>query len=628
MTASDSSVDTFATLRDLFGDNRAEWPTERFRELFVEPAYFRKLEVMRPSILVGGRGTGKSTVLRSLRFDATLERLEAQGRSFGDQEHVGIFVRVNKNRVHAFHGASIDTDIWRKAFAHYFNLLACTELSQLAQWLELRLDETLSSESVRRICRDLAIPEVETTSDLLPHVRDSISTLQIFVNNPESSNPPLFSMAESPLRTFASALSDHGLLEGRIIFCCVDEYENLLDYQQAVLNTYIKHAEPPLSFKVGVRKNGLRTRQTIVESDLLQTPDDYQEIDIANEGFEYFATAVAKLRLSRAKQRGAQVPESLDQFLEGLSFAEEASHLGADSVADKVLEELKENSEVESWFASKPKSETYFLKYWAESEGSAILDLALHWMNNEKSWKDRVNNYGYASLFWLSRGRRGARVRKYYCGARTLLALPAGNIRYFLELIDNSVAHQLKNGSRNPTTPLRISSLAQTRAARDVGQRRLKQLEGLAEHGVELKRLVLAIGKVFFELARRPLGRTPEVTSFVLGGKPADVEKATELLDEGAAYLAFEATPRTKATTEVEMRDDEYRLHPIFCAFFEISHRRKRRLTFDAGDLLYVLKRPSKAIFSLLDSTSQTKDADLPEQLAFFSSFYEGGETE
>jgi hypothetical protein len=75
------------------------------------------------------------------------------------------------------------------------------------------------------------------------------------------------------------------------------------------------------------------------------------------------------------------------------------------------------------------------------------------------------------------------------------------------------------------------------------------------------------------------------------------------------------------------MRDDEYRLHPIFCAFFEISHRRKRRLTFDASDLLFVLEKPSSAISSLLDGASQTKDEDLPEQLAFFSSFYEGGES-
>lgn len=94
-------------------------------------------------------------------------------------------------------------------------------------------------------------------------------------------------MAESPLRTFAEILRTEGLLGERVVFCCIDEYENLLNYQQAILNTYIKHAEPPLSYKVGVRKNGLRNRQTLDGQDVLRVPDDCLEIEIADEGFDF-----------------------------------------------------------------------------------------------------------------------------------------------------------------------------------------------------------------------------------------------------------------------------------------------------------------------------------------------------
>ena len=618
-----SATDTASVLRQLFGDNRAEWPSVHFKDLFVSPTYLKKLESMRPCFLVGGRGTGKTTSLQSLCYDSMLERIEATGLTFGDQECLGVLVRMNKNRVRAFDGSNIDEAQWSRFFAHYFNLLVCNELASMAIWLQNKTGKDLDPQAVTLVSGELGLGEIDSLERLQDAIKKGISKLQLQVNNPTVSFDVVLSMAEAPLRTFADVLKKGGLLGERVIFCCVDEYENLLDYQQAIINTYIKHAEPPLSYKVGVRKNGLRNRQTLDGHDLLKTPDDYLEIEIADEGFEYFAKAVAELRLKCAKREGISVPESLREFLEELSFSDEASRLGAEKVADSVLAELH-GTDLYSFFSQKPKTESYFLRYWQESEGKPLLDLAQDWRKNEPEWKTRMGNYGYSSLFWLSRGNKGVRIRKYYCGERVLLSLAAGNIRYFLELIDTAIGFEL-DATPQPVGSLTISAKSQTLAARDVGKRRLNQLEGLADHGVQLKRLVLAIGKVFFELAREPSGKTPEVTSFVLSGSAVDVAEVHDLLEEGIAHLAFESDPRTKLTSKAEIRDDEYRLHRIFCAFFEISHRKKRRLSFDAKHLLGVLEdHPSKAISALLEDRPQSTEEELPEQLALFSAFYDG----
>ena len=608
----------------MFGDNRAEWPATNFGGLFVTPTYLTKLEARRPCILVGGRGTGKTTALQSLKFDSCLERLKASGQSFGDQEYFGILIRINKNRVRSFHGSDGILD-WGKYFSHYFNLLACAELTFLTVWLQAQSGKTLSREFVQAIATDLGILDFEGASapELGVAIKNQISRLQLKVNNPNSPLEVVLSMAESPMRTFVDALEASGLSDGRTIFCCIDEYENLLDYQQAILNTYIKHAAPPLSYKIGVRKNGLRNRQTLDGQDLLKTPDDCYEIEIAEEGFEHFARQVASVRLKAALDSGVPVPEKLSAFLQEFTFAEEAEQLGAARIATAVLNELKDDKVAFDFFHSKPKSETYFLKYWQESEsGTTIIDLAHDWIENEREWQVRLGNYGYASLFWLSKGNKGARIRKYYCGERVLLTLASGNIRYFLELIDGAVTHELSGEHKFPEL-LSISPKSQTLAAREVGERRLNQLEGLADHGVQLKRLVLAVGKVFFELAREPLGKTPEVTSFILSGKVEDISKISDMLSEGVGHLAFEVEPATKLTSKAETREDEYRLHRIFSAFFEISHRKKRRMTFDASDLIAVLgDRPGKAISSMLEDKPQVNEEELPEQLALFSAFY------
>ena len=116
-------------LRHLFGENRREWYPQKFESLFVRPAYMEKLTTSRPCFLVGGRGTGKTTALKSLRFDSRSGGHDTE-IDIGQHEYFGIFVRINKNRMQAFQGGAIKENEWIKIFSHYFNLLACKELCE------------------------------------------------------------------------------------------------------------------------------------------------------------------------------------------------------------------------------------------------------------------------------------------------------------------------------------------------------------------------------------------------------------------------------------------------------------------------------------------------------------------
>ncbi len=613
-------------LRQLFGQNRAEWPSGSFKELFVPPVYLNKLESMRPSILIGGRGTGKTTSLQSLKYDETLTRLKERGFSFSDQEYLGILVRMNKNRVHAFKGESVTDSDWEKTFAHYFNLIVCQEFCNLALWLREANEIEVAPSEISHIGIDLGVGEVDSFENLQKAIRGAISALQLFVNNPSLTEDVTFSMPESPLRTFVEVLRESGAIGERIIFCCIDEYENLLDYQQGVVNTYIKHSEKPLSYKVGVRRYGIRNWQTIDKNDRLNNPDDFAQIEIVDEGFEHFAPAVVNKRLGYAIDKGISVPSDLNEFLINMSLSEEALLLGAEKVYEEVLKELQNEDadfRLVDFLNSKPAAEGYFLKYWQEKEGGELEELVEGWMNGETTWATRIGNHGYASLFWLSLGKKGIRIRKYYSGKDTALSLSGGNIRYFLQLIDGAIYHEIEKENNPFPELLKLSAKSQTLALRDVGKRRLDQLEGLADKGVQLKRLVLAIGRVFFQFARTPANRSPETNSFVLSGNEQEIERVSKVLKDGVGHLAFEVSPRTKITSEVEVLDDEYRLHRIFSGFFEISYRKKRRATFQANQLLKVIDgKPAEAIRSLLNDDVIVEE-DLPEQLEFFSAFYE-----
>ncbi len=601
-------------LRDILGqcffDYRAENLYRVFGNIFVKPPFFDDLASVSPCFLIGGRGTGKTTALKSLRFDAKVDETG---------QHLGIYIRINKNQVHCFQ-SDLYEPLLRRAFNHYFNLLVAQEGIRLLRWLSDGRQSGLASCDLTTVCRSLGLPNADSLEDLRNAVADAIQDLELFVNNIDASHDdaPIFSPPESPVRAIAQLVWQLDGLD-RPLLCCIDEYENLLPYQQAALNTYIKHSEFPLSYKVGMKADGLKTRDTLTEGDPLRTPADYREIDIADSLDDAFFEEILRRRMHFARQAGVGIPKDVADFLIPLSRLAEAKKLGATRVADGVREDLGSRVEVSTWVKTIADGDLILLRYRSDVEGTPLLDVAKRFMDDEHAWRNVRNNHGFPSLFWLSRGRRGARRRKYYCGISTILKIANGNIRFFLELIGDSVRNALPDELSDPIV---VGPEQQTDAARAVATRQLEQLDSLGPHGGELKRLVLGIGKLFFELTRRPEGRTPEPTSFVLTGDVEDVAVIHKRLRIGIANLVFVSNPRTKATSDVEIRDEEYSLHPILAPFFEISYRKKRRITVSANHLCMLQRHPKTAMTQLLSSVDRTRSDDLPEQLAIFSSLY------
>ena len=158
-----------SSISDFFSDYRAEWPLQDFGSLFVRPPYFQKLEMLRPCLLIGGRGTGKTTVLKSLRFDSG--SLDPRCPSLGEPDnrsYLGIYLRMNKNRVRAFANKEISPNQADRSFAHYFNILAGQELCRLAKSLVATGLPSVTNEALGRIAISFGIQaNVATMQELL-----------------------------------------------------------------------------------------------------------------------------------------------------------------------------------------------------------------------------------------------------------------------------------------------------------------------------------------------------------------------------------------------------------------------------------------------------------------------------
>src|SRR5262249_10720987 len=133
-----------------------------------------------------------------------------------------------------------------------------------------------------------------------------------------------------------------------------------------------------------------------------------------------------------------------------------------------------------------------------------------------------------------------------------------------------------------------VSPRRQTLAAQEVGRANLEELDGVDVFGAQLTRLVLGLGRIFQVMARQPSGHTPEVNRFYLAADDGEDETVAEgdvlgrqlrqLLTSAVMHVALLRSPGTKLLDEASTRQHDYMLHPIFAAFFQFSHRRKRKM--------------------------------------------------
>lgn len=624
MTSNSGSINKLSTVLGLY---KAEWLRGKLFDLFTEPGYFDELKMNRPCVLIGGRGTGKTTVLQGLSYQGQFAFANSEKQVIDSWQFLGLYHRVNTNRVTAFRGPELSEERWRACFAHYLNLLFCTQLLEFACWYELQTgrDLSLSSADLAAFRATLGLQSEGGMAELAQEVRLQVLIFESSINSIVDAPPAFLSMQAAPVDTLASALLSTPALAGKQFFFLIDEFENYEDYQQRVLNTIIKHAPSSYTFKVGVKELGWRERSTLNANEQLTSPADYARISIperlSDSRFKSFAEQVLSVRYLDT----VELPSAAANFpalFPKLSELEEAERLIDKAQAARVRQAVEIASTPEQREAAKalPIGVQYFLDYWASAHPDTTLSAEIAaWLAESATSKDRFDNHFYASLFAIRRGKRG--IRKYYSGWEVYLTLCEGNIRYLLELVHSALLLHMEEGG-GELSP--ISAETQTQAAQAVGRKNLSELEGLSVDGARLTKLLLSLGRVFGVLAESSAGHTSEANQFHLREElaPESDGRAMELLKHSVMHLALVRYAGSKLLDERDTKAYDYMIHPIFAPFFVFSHRKKRKILLSSANLLSLVDRPREGIETVLKLNNRALEVELPDQLQLFGDFY------
>lgn len=619
-------------LSDLFGSYKAEWLREGLFDLFTEPSYFPELVTDRPCVLVGGRGTGKTTVLRCLSYEGQYALRKQFSVDPATAAYFGFYSKVNTNRVTTFRGSELPESDWVRLFSHYMNIDLCSQAIRFLEWHQMRMPglPQLDPAACGQISSSLNIRPACSLPELSTNLKIARIEFEAYINNIVDASRPKLSMRGAPVDLLMEYIGSLSQFDGKRFFFLIDEYENFEFYQQQIVNTLIKHAGSGYTFKVGVRDLGWRCRKTLNEHEQLISPADYVRIDITEKlesRFPDFAAKVCEARLRRLAVSGTPSLQ-MSQIFPDMSEEAEADLLGVERRVQELCADL-DPADVQKLEAM-TSFEAYFVIWWAKSHNEEIHRTIENRERQPNTWRERYGNYKYALLFTIRKDRRDVRKRglhKFYSGWSVLTKLAASNIRYLLELVDNSLAAHLRDGG-DLSTP--VGAKTQTVAAQAVGKKNLAELEGLSIHGAKLTKLLLGLGRIFSVMAAQPEGHTPEVNQFSLipdrraneDLPERDVsEEVEQLLQAAVMHLALVRFPGNKLQDSGETKDYDYMIHPVFAPFFEFSHRKKRSIHLASSEIWGLVTNPKDTIESIL-KRQHRGDEPLPEQLRLFEGYY------
>lgn len=308
-----------------------------------------------PRMLLGGKGSGRTHLMRY--YSAPLQVLrsgatEAPWTSVLAEGYIGIYLLCSGMNAGRFHDKGISEEQWRDVFAYSMDLW----LAQLAIDAGVDVFGGISGfeQAENDICREIVAEfdqfqgdQPENLADLKMTIHELQRELDLAVNNASVARKLDVVIRSTPgrlpiavPRAMSKRIPNGAHL--RWLFL-IDELENLDSGQQEYIQTLIREREDPVSYLVGARTYGFRTRKTYgggeenkVGSEFDQTFLDQFYLDHYKK-FNEFCLNLASRRLVNAGQVPDQPAELAGRLSECFETFDQSSSYSGDSEVQFAL---------------------------------------------------------------------------------------------------------------------------------------------------------------------------------------------------------------------------------------------------------------------------------------------------
>jgi hypothetical protein len=628
-------------LQAVFSKNRAEELGNDVWEHFVVPPFYDRLDLYtarKPLLIIGGRGCGKTMLLRYLSHETAFSRLRP---SVPDEvgHHIGLYWRADTHFVNMMAGRDIPDETWHSAFVHTAALVLGMEVLASLRSISRSKSELLVEDDLRSLkFQRLQAFDMSFPSDFMS-LEDDLQTrlwaLQAWINDVKKAEEPRFLPGEKFVLALLQEIKPQlPRLKEANYFVYLDEYENLRPYQQRIVNTWLKHSTTPLIFNLAMKRNAFEIQATI-GPESLSNIHDYRSHDLEYEleaDFSTFAAEILFLQLSLAKQsvpiepavlrdpvrlRERREPKYIERvrtaakkLLPGLTQKEMAEGVFADDALSAKLKERIRQALVQR--ESAVAANAFFRPALPEATivTPALLfrqSLRPEEIKEELDSLEKGNSNSFTGTRdWIHNNFIGAYLQLYephsracpfYAGFQSYCQLAHGNLRHFLELCHKSLS-RMEEWTIDSSVPPQM----QAEAAREASTAFLREVRSFGPRGLQLHAFVLRLGSLFAIAHQRPTQSEPEQTHFSIGeGNQLLTPDDFAFLREATKWSVLYEEPETKKKDSgVEPEDVEYVLAPIYAPYFHISYRKRRKIKLKTDECIVLIRGSYDQVKELL----------------------------
>jgi len=604
-----------------------------------------------PIFLFGGRGTGKTTVLKYLSFEIQekefimIKRSDLSRFLGDDRDFLGVYYRFDGPQLAAFNFGQPDYQCL-EIFRMFIELV----LSQRYLWM---IEELITKGAIKKfdeklLCKNICItvfgqeiPSLETISSIrenlasnqfqLEKYRDEVALAE---NSILPSVIPRGRLIFELPNVCKNAIRE---LQNMKILYLFDEYENLTVQQQMLINTLIKHRKYNMTFRIGCRLEGIKTYATLSEEEYLKKNDDFRSLifeDVlrtTKSSYRDLLIGIAEKRLLHNEEFKKYGITNIEKILgESPSMEHEAAMILAES--DDKTRHLTYNGvkygqkkSIDRIFDSiscpgQPLIEKLNLmllhRNYPPSKIHSMMNSFIKKERKSILYKQYANLYEKNKMTLLFQLISDYRPRqKLYVGFDVYATLSSGIIRNFLELCYHAFNLALFNEKDSLLRGNPISVKNQKEAAYLLSEKYYTDIDSITGgFGHKITILVDNVGSILRGLHKDPLISEPEPTYFTTEYVNLDAE-TKEIMDTATKWSVFQKTKSMKTKAKAQAHLVDFVINRLLCPKFSISYRKRGRTMIVPKDLHKLILGNEEEQRQVREKISKIKESNREKNL-------------
>jgi hypothetical protein len=572
----------------------------------------------RSVFLIGGRGTGKTMVLKflsiemqlkdfiknshnhdKLKEELSLEEMEAFLRS---KSFVGIYLRFRTTEYDSMKG---------EVALLFMPYLSIKVAEQIFKFLSIFKTSGLVSDKIEtEICEYFINQIIEPKLRIENTFRGALKSIKedilrrfetVFEKSSYSSIDEIKKVIGIPViiaKNVIFGLSDFVFgelvfLRKKNLFILLDELEYLNDYQKQYIGKLMKDSdETSVIFKVGTRY--MPQILPVGESgEVLQEPHDFRAINItdalnaAHSGKKRdYCTLIKNIlnkRLAKSNEFKNNGINDIEQLFPNVSIEAEAVELvnNREKHWEKFMTFLKKKKSEENVlnvidclkYPSNPIAEKLnMLLYYRGYQPVKIRKMCEEFEKNEQY----LRLYQKNALNLLFQLYNDYRSEKEYVGIDVFIHLSSGIIRNAIELC-NQALNTAYNYGYEPAIGKPVEIAYQDMGAKHHAELQYDDITRIPGNlGMQVQDFINEIGTIFRELHLNPDLIEPEPTHFetIYSKIPSDAKK---VFDAALNYSYLQKKPSMDPKLKYETKKDDFLINRVLAPHFKISYRVRGR---------------------------------------------------